>query len=86
MWMGLSSMSSSCVGVVGAPIGEGEGEAGGSTGTGTGGVLLSSSCRSVRMACILLGATSWTPVMASMRIRVAVTILSMDVMVGTGMA
>ncbi len=34
MWMGLLSMSSSCVGVVGVTVGKGEGEAGGSTGRG----------------------------------------------------
>jgi hypothetical protein len=44
MWMGLLSMSSSCVSVVSAPGGEVEGEAGRLTGTGTGGVLLSRSC------------------------------------------
>jgi hypothetical protein len=86
MWMGSSSMLSRCVDVGGAPLGEGEGEAGGSTRTGTGGILPSSSCQCVRMACILLGVASWTPVMASVRIHVVATILSVDVMVGKGMA
>jgi hypothetical protein len=86
MWMGLLSILSSYVGMVGAPVGEGEGEAGGLTRTGTGGVLLSSSCWSVRIACILLGGASWMPVMASVRICVAEKILSVDVMVRTGMA
>jgi hypothetical protein len=86
MWMGSSSMLPSCVGMVGAPFGEGEGESGGSTGTGTNGVFPSRSCWSVRMACILLGVASWMLVMASVRICVAATILSMDVMVGMGMA
>ncbi len=86
MWMDLSSMTSSCVSVVGATVDEGEGEAGGSMGTGTGGVSPSGSCRSVRMACILSGGASWMPVMASVRMCVAATILSVDVMVGMGIA
>jgi hypothetical protein len=84
IWMGLSSMLSSCVSMVGATVDEGEGEAGGLTGMGTGGVLLSRSCQSVRMACILLGGASWMPVIASVRRRMVAMILSVDVMVGTG--
>ncbi len=71
--------------MVGASFGGGEGEAGGLMGMGTGGVLPSSSCWSVRMDCILLGGASWTPVMASVRECEVATILSVNVMVGTGM-
>jgi hypothetical protein len=85
MWMGSSTMSLSCVGLVCVPVGEGEGEAGGSMGTGIGGVLPSRSCWSVRMAYISLGCASWMPVMGSVRICVAARIQSMDVMVGTCM-
>jgi hypothetical protein len=84
--MGLLSLLLSCVGVVGATVDKGEGEAGGSTGMETGGVSPSRSCWSVRMACILLGGASWTLVMASVRRLVAAMILSVDVMVGIGMA
>ncbi len=86
MWMGSSSMLLSCVGVVVATVGKGEGEAGGLMGMGTGGVLPSKSCWSVRMACILFGGASWMLVMASVRRCVVATILSVDVIVGTGMA
>jgi hypothetical protein len=83
--MGLLSMLSSWVSVVGVTVGKGEGEAGGSTGTGTGDVLPSRTYWNVRIAYILLGGASWTPVMTCVRICVAATILSKDVMVGTGM-
>jgi hypothetical protein len=86
IWMGLLSMLSSCVSVVGVNVDKGEDEAGGSTGTGTGGILPSRSCRSVRMACTLPGGAYWMPVIASVRRCMAAMILSVDGMVGMGIA